>query len=31
MEFPIDKDVKTEKGLVRFYENNNIYKSKIMD
>lgn len=31
MEFPIDKDVKTEKGLVRFYENNNFYKSKIMN
>lgn len=31
MEFPIDKDVKTEKGLQRFYENNNFYKSKIMD
>lgn len=31
MEFPIDKDVKTEKGLQRFYQNNNFYKSKIMD
>lgn len=31
MEFPIDKDVKTEKGLQRFYQNNNFYKSKLMD
>lgn len=31
MEFPVDKDVKTEKGLQRFYQNNNFYKSKIMD
>lgn len=31
MEFPIDKDVKTGKGLQRFYQNNNFYKSKIMD
>ena len=31
MEFPIDKDVKTEKGFQRFYQNNNFYKSKIMD
>ena len=31
MQFPIDKDVKTEKGLARFYENNNIYNNKIMD
>lgn len=31
MEFPVDKDVKTEKGLVRFYENNNFYINKIMD
>lgn len=31
MEFPVDKDVKTEKGLVRFYQNNNFYTSKIMD
>ena len=23
MEFPVDKDVKTEKGLQRFYQNNN--------
>ena len=31
MEFPVDKDIKTEKGLQRFYQNNNFYKSKIMD
>ncbi len=31
MEFPVDKDVKTEKGLQRFYEKNGFYKSKIMD
>lgn len=31
MEFPVDKDVKTEKGLQRFYQNNNFYKSKIMN
>lgn len=31
MEFPIDKDVKTEAGLLRFYENNNFYLNKIMD
>lgn len=31
MEFPVDKDVKTEKGLQRFYQNNNFYSSKIMD
>lgn len=31
MEFKIDKDVKTEEGLVRFYENNNFYLNKIMD
>lgn len=31
MEFPVDKDVKTERGLQRFYQNNNFYKSKIMD
>lgn len=31
MEFPVDKDVKIEKGLQRFYQNNNFYKSKIMD
>lgn len=31
MEFPVDKDIKTEKGLQRFYENNNFYKSKIID
>lgn len=31
MEFPVDHDVKTEQGLVRFYENNNFYLNKIMD
>lgn len=31
MKFPVDKDVKTEKWLQRFYENNSFYKSKIMD
>ena len=31
MEFPVDKDVKVESGLVRFYENNNFYSSKIMN
>lgn len=31
MEFPVDKDVKTESGLVRFYEKNNFYSNKIMD
>lgn len=31
MEFPVDKDVKTEAGLVRFYQNNNFYMNKIMD
>lgn len=31
MEFPVDKNVKTEKGLQRFYQNNNFYTSKIMD
>lgn len=32
MEFPVDKDVKIEKGLQRLYQNNNnFYKSKIMD
>lgn len=31
MEFQVDKDVKTEKGLVRFYENNSFYINKIMD
>lgn len=31
MEFLIDKDVKAEKGLVRFYENNSFYINKIMD
>lgn len=31
MEFKIDQDVKTEEGLVRFYENNNFYLNKIMD
>ena len=30
MEFPVDQDVKTEPGLVRFYENNNFYIDKIM-
>lgn len=25
MEFPVDQDVKAEKGLVRFYENNSFY------
>lgn len=31
MEFPVDKDVKIESGLVRFYENNNFYSNKIID
>lgn len=31
MEFPVDKDVKNESGLVRFYEKNNFYSNKIMD
>ena len=31
MEFPVDQDVKTEQGLVRFYQNNNFYLDKIMD
>lgn len=31
MEFPVDKDVKNEKGLQRFYENNNFYSNKIID
>lgn len=31
MEFPVDKDVKTEPGLVRFYEKNNFYSNKIID
>ena len=31
MEFPVDQDVKTEQGLVRFYQNNNFYVDKIMD
>jgi len=31
MEFKKDQDVKTEEGLVRFYENNNFYINKIMD
>ena len=31
MQFPVDQDVKTEVGLVRFYENNNFYLNKIMD
>lgn len=30
MEFPVDKDIKTEKGLQRFYQNNNFYSNKIM-
>lgn len=31
MEFKKDQDVKTEEGLVRFYQNNNFYLNKIMD
>lgn len=31
MEFPVDKDIKTEQGLQRFYEKNNFYISKIME
>lgn len=31
MEFPVDKDVKIEPGLVRFYEKNNFYDNKIMN
>lgn len=31
MELKKDQDVKTEEGLVRFYENNNFYINKIMD
>lgn len=31
MEFSIAQDVKTEKGLVRFYENNSFYLNKITD
>lgn len=31
MEFPVDKDVKTEPSLVRFYEKNNFYSNKIID
>ncbi len=31
MEFPVDKDIKTEPGLVRFYEKNNFYSNKIID
>ena len=31
MEFPVDQDVKTEPGLVRFYENNSFYIDKIMN
>ena len=31
MEFPVDQDVKTELGLVRFYENNSFYINKIID
>lgn len=27
-EFPVNKDVKTEKGLVRFFENNSFYINK---
>ena len=30
MEFPVDQDVKTEPGFVRFYENNSFYIDKIM-
>lgn len=31
MEFPVDKDVEIEPGLVRFYEKNNFYDNKIMN
>lgn len=31
MEFPVDKDVKTEPSLVRFYEKNNFYDNKIIN
>lgn len=31
MEFPVDKYVKIESCLVRFYEKNNFYSNKIMD
>lgn len=31
MEFEVDKDVKTESGFVKLYENNNFYSNKIID
>lgn len=31
MEFPVDKDIKTKLGLVRFYKKNNFYSNKIID
>ena len=31
MEFPVDQNVKTKPGLVRFYENNSFYIDKIMN
>lgn len=31
MEFPVDQDVKTEQGLLRFYKNNNSFSDKIVD
>lgn len=31
MEFPVDKYVEIEPGLVRFYEKNNFYDNKIMN
>lgn len=31
MEFPIDKYIKIESGLVRFCEKNNFYSNKIME
>ena len=31
MEFPVDKGVEIEPGLVRFYEKNNFYDNKIMN
>ena len=31
MEFPVDKDVEIEPGIVRFYEKNNFYDNKIMN
>lgn len=31
MEFLVDQNVKTEPGLVRFYENNSFYIDKIMN